>query len=148
MDRFCISVLLLCFVLMRGVRAQEPASTQKAAATALQFEIAQMGKDCPEANDTLTANHCLAAVEAKTNADFRTFYDSLQSLLRSDFEAAAELNESQAQWEKYSASACEAISAFYLTASIRASAVARCHIQLARSRMQDLDALYNTTLHH
>ena len=79
---------------------------------------------------------------------FRPFYDSLRNLLSADPAAAQQLDSSQAAWEQYSKSACGAVDTFYRSGTIRASAVTSCHIQLMRSRMRDLDALYNTTLHH
>ena len=127
---------------------QNPASYQNRAATALQFETGQIGKDCRDAKNTLESNSCLSAVVEKTKSNFRVFYESLHSLLNPDPDAARQLETSQAQWEKYSTSACDAIDAFYRSGSIRASAVTACHIQLTRSRMHDLDVLYNTTLHH
>jgi hypothetical protein len=51
------------------------------------------------------------------------------------------------EWEHYAQKACDAIDSFHPGATIGQSAIAICRIQLTRSRMQDLDVLYYTTLH-
>ena len=139
--------VLLLFGVICPLSGQQPASYQKKAAAALQFEVDQIGKDCPDAKTTLEQNSCMAGVEQKATADFQAFYESLRSLLGPNSEAVKQLDSSQAQWEKYSKQACDAIDTFYRDGSIRISAVMGCQIQLRRSRMQDLDVLYNTTLH-
>lgn len=117
------------------------------ASTALQFEIAQIGRDCANARNTLEINSCFGTVAGKTQSNFRVFYDSLRSLLNPGSEAAQQLDTSQAQWEKYSNSACDAVYAFYRDGTIRTAKAIGCRILLTRSRMQNLDALYDTVLH-
>ncbi len=135
-------------LLLSPVRGQDPVSHQKRAAAALRYELVQMGNDCNQAKNTVEINSCLSAVAKKTQDNFHAFYESLRSLLSLRPEAVRRIDSSQDLWEKYSNSACDAIDTFYRDGSIRVSAVIGCHIQLTRSRMQDLDALYNTTLHH
>ena len=120
---------------------------QKTAAAALQFEIAQIGKDCGKAQTTLEINSCLLSVAEKTESNFRALYGSLRSLLNTEPETARQLDDSEAQWVKYSTSACDAVDSFYSSGSIRVAAVTGCRIQLTRSRMQDLNALYFSVLH-
>jgi len=67
--------------------------------------------------------------------------------LSQNAEAAGQLDSSQQQWELYTQKACDAIDSFSRGGTIRFSAVEKCRIQLTRSRMQDLNALYNTALH-
>jgi uncharacterized protein YecT (DUF1311 family) len=147
MNRPYLSLALSFFTALSLLRGQDSDSYQRRAATALQFETAQMGKDCGEAKTTPEINSCMFGVEEKTNTNFNTFYEALRSLLTPDSDAARQLDSSQELWAKYSASACDAIDAFYRSGSIRVSAVTGCRIQLTRSRMQDLNALYYISLH-
>ncbi|MBV9610899.1 MAG: DUF1311 domain-containing protein [Acidobacteriaceae bacterium] len=132
---------------MCPLRGEDPASYQNTAATALKFEMAQIGRDCGSANTTLEINGCLSRVEETSQRNFRAFYDSLRKLLNRAAGAAQQLDSSQANWEKYSTSACDAVYAFYRDGSIRNAKAIGCRIQLTRSRMQDLNALYDTVLH-
>ncbi len=86
-------------------------------------------------------------VEQQTRTDFAAFYQSLHSLLQPSGEAISQLDSSQELWEHYAQKACEAVDSFYHDGTIRFSEVAKCRIQLTRSRMQDLDVLYFTVLH-
>lgn len=147
MSRLRLFGAFLFALMLCPLRGEDAASYQKTAATALQFEIAQIGKDCGNAKNTLEINSCLVSVAEKTQSNFRVFYGSLRSLLKPGLDAAQQLDASQAQWEKYSTSACDAVDNFYRSGSIRIAAVTGCRIQLTRSRMQDLNALYGTVLH-
>jgi uncharacterized protein YecT (DUF1311 family) len=146
MSRLHLFNLFLLGLTLCPLRGQDAASDQKTAAAALQFEAAQIGNDCGNAKNT-EINSCLTTVAEKTQSNFRVFYGSLRSLLKPGSDAAQQLDSSQAQWEKYSSSACGAVDSFYRSGSIRIAAVTGCHIQLMRSRMQDLNALYITVLH-
>jgi uncharacterized protein YecT (DUF1311 family) len=143
MKYFILSALLLL-----PVRAQLPDSYQKNAQTALQSQVSQIGKDCPDAKTTIEENGCIGGVGKKTKADFEAFYASLRALLSQKADAVSQLADSQDQWERYAQKACNAIDSFSQGGTIRFSAGEKCRIQLTRSRMQDLNALYNTTLHH
>lgn len=123
-------------------------SYQSKAHDALQSQVGQIGKDCPTAKTTLEENSCIAEVGQKTKADFDTFYENLRALLSQKSDAVSQLDSSQQDWERYAQKACNAVDSFSSGGTIRFSAVERCRIQLTRSRMQDLDALYETVLHH
>jgi uncharacterized protein YecT (DUF1311 family) len=142
--KYCI---LFAFLLL-PVRAQLPDSYQKNAQAALQSQVSQIGKDCPDAKTTVEENGCIVTVGKKTAADFEAFYGSLRALLSQNADAVSQLGVSQAGWERYAQMACNAIDSLSQGGTIRFSAVERCRIQLTRSRMQDLNALYGTTLHH
>ena len=107
-----------------------------------------MVKDCPDAKTTVEENGCILAVGKKTKADFEVFYASLRALLSQNADAVSQLAGSQDQWERYAQEACNAIDSFTQGTTVRFSAGERCQIQLTRSRMQDLNALYETTLRH
>lgn len=128
--------------------APSTSTDQSKARTALAFQVSQIGKDCPDAKTTVDANRCLMTVEQKAGMDFADFLGSLRSLLQKDKEAIRQLDASQAQWARYIQTACDAIDDFYRDGTIRQAAVFRCRIQLTRSRMRDLNALYYTTLNN
>jgi uncharacterized protein YecT (DUF1311 family) len=139
---------LLFHLELRTLPAQSPQSDQSKAQAALHSQVSQIGKDCPNAKNTVEENSCIATVLQQTNSDFAVYYGRLRSLLRQSGEAAQQLDESQEEWEHYAQKACDAIDSFYREGTIRTSAVASCRIQLRRSRMRDLDALYYMPLHH
>jgi uncharacterized protein YecT (DUF1311 family) len=141
------NVFLLFAVTLCPLRGEDAASYQKTAAGALQFETAQIGKDCGTAKNTVEINSCLTTVAEKTQSNLRVFYGSLRNLLNTGTDASQQLDSSQAQWDRYLSSACDAVDNFYRTGTIRIAAVTGCRIQLMRSRMQDLNALYFTVLH-
>jgi uncharacterized protein YecT (DUF1311 family) len=145
--KWCL-FLLLSHLELRPLQAQSPSSDQSKAKVALRSQVSQIGNDCPNAKTTMEENSCISMAEQQTKRDFATFYGSLRSLLRQSAEAGDQLNSSQEYWEHYAQKACEAIDSVSRRGTIHPSAVAACRIQLTRSRMQDLDALYNTTLHH
>jgi uncharacterized protein YecT (DUF1311 family) len=58
------------------------------------------------------------------------------------------LDDAQSEWLAYRQKTCGAIELFFAGGSGQAGFVARCQIQLTRSRMKDLDAIYNFPLHH
>jgi uncharacterized protein YecT (DUF1311 family) len=145
--KYCLFLLLFLLDLSQ-LPAQQPASDQRKAAEALHAQVSQIGKDCPNAKNTMEENSCISTVGQQTRNDFGIFYGSLRSLVSKSADAVAQLDSSQQEWERYEQKACDAIDSFYRGGTIRTSAVASCGIQLTRSRMQDLDALYYMPLHH
>jgi|SRR5450432_777419 uncharacterized protein YecT (DUF1311 family) len=141
----CTALFLL--QVLCPVRAQSQVADQRKAQTALHFQVSQIGKDCPDPKTTVEENGCVGKVEQKTKDDLASFLAGLRSLLQGDAGAVDRLDASQEQWQHYMQKACEAIDYFFRDGTIRSSAVTRCRIQLTRSRMQDLDVLYNSTLH-
>jgi uncharacterized protein YecT (DUF1311 family) len=139
---------------MRGVvwalllMVQNPAADQKKAQAALQSQTGRIGKDCPDAGTTMAINSCMTDVEKQTEADFALFLSSLRSLLKASAPALAKFETSQTVWEKYRASACDAVGTLYDGGTIKYSSVEGCKVRLTRSRMQDLNDLYYDTLHN
>jgi uncharacterized protein YecT (DUF1311 family) len=147
MRRVLIGAALL-FHSSANLAGQSPAASQQAAQAALQFEQSQIGHDCPEAVTTVDINACIAEVEAKTKGNVAAFVSALRSLLKAEAEAVNRLDRSQELWERYARMQCEAIDDFFRTGTIRFSAATGCRIELARSRMRDLDNIYYVTLHN
>jgi uncharacterized protein YecT (DUF1311 family) len=142
----CLLCLLLVHQDLTLLQAQSPSADQNKAKAALHSQVSQIGKDCLDAKTTAEGNNCYSLVEQQTRTDFVAFYGSLHSLLQGS-PAIGQLDSSQEEWEHYAQKACDAIDSFYHDGTIRQSAVLICRIQLRRSRMQDLDALYYTSLH-
>ena len=126
--------------------AQNPAIHQKAAQAALQS--LQRADDCGNVKSTAEADACIVDVQRQIEKGLGTFLHSLQSLLASDSASVARLRGSEDYWLKDRDKTCDAIDHLSQGGSIRVSAVTRCHIQLIRSRMLDLDAIYHSVLHN
>ena len=58
------------------------------------------------------------------------------------------LRDSQQAWLNYRQKQCEAVFDFWRSGTVAPSAELRCKIELTRSRMRDLDSLYEMPLHH
>lgn len=149
MSRRIIAFFFGLLLPLHVVSAQAPEKkllpAQNAAAAALNAQMSQEGHDCPEAKSQHDWNICLDKVALATRKDFETFYRSLESLLNGA--NVQKLRESQEQWNKYRDTACEAVDTLWDGGSGRNAATARCTIHLTRSRIKDLDALYDTVLH-
>ena len=64
--KMCIIVLLLLSAgVVQALSAQDRVSDQKKAQSALQDEVKQIGKDCPNTETTIEINSCIAEVEVK-----------------------------------------------------------------------------------
>jgi uncharacterized protein YecT (DUF1311 family) len=126
--------------------AQSPLQYQKAANDALASQLQREGKDCRDSRDTTTDNQCIGQAASQTEKDFMTFYQNLKALL--DEQARKDLEQAEQDWLSYRKKSCDAINQFFRDGSARFALVTRCEIQLTRSRMKDLDYLYNLPLHH
>jgi uncharacterized protein YecT (DUF1311 family) len=140
-------LLLSVLALSLSLFAQNPQQRQNTARAALQSEMVQEGKDCPDAKSQFALNICIEQVWGASQRDFNIFYENLFSLLAPDPTNQKALQTAQEQWLTYRALSCAAIDDLYRGGTIRPSAVTRCEIQLTRSRMRDLDSLYQTVLH-
>jgi uncharacterized protein YecT (DUF1311 family) len=139
---------LFSFLVARsGSTAQGPAQLQAAARAALQSQMSQEGKDCPDARTQYDQNTCIGQVLAATNHDFEIFYQNLLFQLAPNPSNQENLKRAQKQWEAYREDTCNAIDELYKGGTIRSSAVTGCEVQLTRSRMRDLNNIYATVLH-
>lgn len=87
-----------------------------------------------------------AKCSSQTEKDFSTFYENLRAIL--DESSQKNLQDGQAKWVAYRDITCQAIDDLFREGTARAGKVARCKIQLTRSRMKDLDAIYYLPLHN
>ena len=121
----------------------KPTECQRAAKMAFDAEMARNGKDCLGVTTTTDENDCQVEALRATERNFAAFLDALEGLVgRSPVEA------SQQAWLNYRAKQCDAIFDFFTPGTIGPSARTRCKINLTRSRMRDLDELFESTLHH
>jgi uncharacterized protein YecT (DUF1311 family) len=146
MARISILWIFSMLSLVPAATAQSPLQHQKAANEALRSQLSKEGKDCQEARDNSEDKACIGEVLQQTERDFGVFYDNLEALL--DSPGRANLEQAQREWLGYRQKSCSAIDEFFREGSARAGMTTRCEIQLTRSRMKDLDALYNLPLHH
>jgi uncharacterized protein YecT (DUF1311 family) len=146
MVKTSITCLICTLLFAFAAGAQTPLQHQKAANEALQSQLSKERKDCLEARDNYEDKVCISQVAQQTESDFATFYQNLKELL--DSTGQTSLEQAQQEWIVYRDRTCKAIDEFLRDGSARVGMVARCEIQLARSRMKDLDAIYNLPLHH
>ena len=116
---------------------------QKAARAAFDAETARIGKDCLDVTNQRDDNICLDKAAAATERNFAGFYSALEGIVGS-----AGLRDSQQAWADYRKKQCDAIFDFWRAGTIAPSASLRCDIELTRSRMRDLEGLYDVPLHH
>ena len=124
-------------------RCASPVECQKAANAAFAAEQARVGKDCISAHNQREDTACALDAADTTERNLSSFYTALQGIVGSDA-----LRDSQRAWLNYRKKQCDAIYAFFKGGTIAPSARTRCEIELARSRMRDLDELFDVQLHH
>ncbi|HEY2378982.1 MAG TPA: lysozyme inhibitor LprI family protein [Gemmatimonadaceae bacterium] len=86
---------------------------------------------------------CVGAALDTTERNFGAFYGALENFVGGDAVRGA-----QTMWLDYRKKQCEGIFNFFRRGTIAPSARIRCEIALTRSRMRDLDALFDVQLHH
>lgn len=136
---------LICLL---SVNAQSLPTHQKAANDALQSQFSQEGKDCQDARNNYEDEFCITEIATQTEKDFSIFYENLEAILNLNPTNQKNLEDAQAKWVVYRDATCQAIDNFFQQGTARVGMVARCEIQVTRSRMKDLDAIYNLPLHH
>ena len=124
-------------------RCSTPVECQKAANAAFAAEAARIGKDCRGARNQREDTACEREAADTTERNLSDFYTALEGIVGSDA-----LSGSHQAWLTYRKRQCDAIFAFYGRGTIAPSAQIRCQIALARSRMRDLDGLFDVQLHH
>ena len=123
----------------------------------LAFE-AEMNHDvgsCPEAQTVTDRDICLNDARIETYKNYKQFFDALrEALIQSspDDANALALDGAEMAWEKYRASACDAMVKVYDVGTVKhpgaaePSSKTRCLITLTRSRLRDLRDMYASTL--
>jgi uncharacterized protein YecT (DUF1311 family) len=147
-------LLLLLLGYSRNGGAQD-GKQQRIANFAYEAEMAHEVGACPEAQTVTDRDVCLNDARVETYKNYSQFFDALrEALIQSspnDANALA-LDGTEAVWEKYRVTACDAMVKVYDLGTIKhpgstePSARTRCLITLTRSRMRDLKQLYEPTL--
>jgi uncharacterized protein YecT (DUF1311 family) len=151
-----LKTILAVLLLLGGSRlfAQEGAP-QHAAQLAYDAEMAEVGHDCPDQLTLEDRNECLNDVRVQTYKNFDAFLMALREALINESpndSNALTLDATERSFEKYRTEACDAVSNVYDVGTIKhpgstqPNARTRCLIYLTRSRMRDLDHLYDQTL--
>lgn len=116
---------------------------QRTANAAFGAEMARVGRDCTNVRNQREEDSCESEAAAGTERNFSVFYSALESIVGSDA-----LDDSEQAWLDYRKKQCVAVFDFFRPGTIAPSAALRCKVELTRSRMRDLDSLFETALHH
>jgi uncharacterized protein YecT (DUF1311 family) len=138
---------------------------QAQAKAAYESEMArEKAGDCPNADNTRAIVGCLADEIATTTANFKAFTGAIRSVLSlegadakdtilgptgqtpSREEVLRAFDDAASAWDKYSKAQCDAIYGLYRGGTYTKVAGASCELLLLRSRMREMDRLYNDAL--
>ena len=149
-----IFVLSVFFGGIASARAQNGAP-QRAARSAYDAEMAEVGNECQDAITLTDRNICLENIRTQSYKNFEAFFAALREALidesPNDSNALA-LDAAERAWEKDRTATCDAVSNVYDVGtpkhpgSPEPNARIRCLIDITRSRMRDLMRLYGPTL--
>jgi uncharacterized protein YecT (DUF1311 family) len=120
-----------------------PAECRRRARMAFDSEMARVGKECVGIKTQHDDTMCQGEAAAATDRNLTVFVDALEGIV-----GTGALRASQQAWSSYRKAQCDAVFDFFHAGTIAPSARARCDIELARSRMRDLNVLYDGPLHH
>ncbi|MGH9351389.1 MAG: lysozyme inhibitor LprI family protein, partial [Terriglobia bacterium] len=124
--------------------------------------------DCPKARTTYDQDVCLGKVIDRTLANYKDFSGALRSLLGqknpltagvenmtgptgkplTEEEQVKEFDQAEAAWETYRKAQCSAAYDLFKSGTIAPVMGGICELKLIRSRMTDLDDIYEMTLRH
>jgi uncharacterized protein YecT (DUF1311 family) len=128
---------------------------QRIADLAFQAEMNHDTGACPEAQTVTDRDVCLNDARVETYKNFQQFFDALREALIQNSpndDNALALDGTETAFEKYRASACDALVRVYDVGTVKhpgaaePSSKTRCLITLTRSRMRDLRDMYASTL--
>ncbi|HEV2417452.1 MAG TPA: lysozyme inhibitor LprI family protein [Terriglobia bacterium] len=149
---------------------QQRSQLQQQAKAAFDHEMArQKAGDCPHARSTYDENICLGKAIHATLANYQSFSGALCSLLGQKNpmmdastrdmigptgkpltaeQMTKEFDQVEAEWERYRKAQCSAAYDLFKGGTIAPSMGGLCELKLIRSRMADLNYIYDMTLHH
>jgi uncharacterized protein YecT (DUF1311 family) len=131
-----------------GEQPEQPAcgtavACQQIAKSAFDAEMARVGRDCLTAQNQREENSCQQAAESTTARNYAAFSTAVEAIIGDTIWRKA--NDA---WTLYRKRQCDAVFDFYSPGTIAPSARSRCMVEVTRSRMRDLNSLYETPLHH
>lgn len=141
---------------------------QQQANSAFQQEMArEKVVDCPDARTTYAEEMCLSKAIQTTEASYKAFSGAIRALLdqKNPFvtntdlggpsgkslpaeSLVKEFDQTEAEWNTYRKTQCSAAYDLFKGGTIAPVMGGRCEIKLIRSRMTDLNSIYDMTLHH
>lgn len=149
---------------------QQRSQLQQQAKAAFDREMArQKAGDCPHVRSTYDENICLGKAIHTTLANYQSFSGALRSLLDQKNpmmgaglgdmigptgkpltaeQMTKEFDQVEAEWETYRKAQCSAAYDLFKGGTVAPSMGGLCELKLIRSRMTDLNSVYDMTLHH
>lgn len=142
---------------------------QHQAGAAYQREMARKkAGGCPDARTTYAEVMCLGKADQAAGEDYKSFSGAIRALLgqknpfAANTEAFAgptgkslsseslvkEFDQTEAEWETYRKTQCSAAYDLFKGGTIAPVMEGSCDLTLIRSRMADLNSIYDMTLHH
>jgi uncharacterized protein YecT (DUF1311 family) len=138
---------------------------QSQAKAAYEREMArEKAGDCPNADNTRANVECLGNEISTTTANFKAFTGAIRSVLNlegvdakdtmlgptgqtpSREEVLRAFDDASSAWDKYSKAQCDAIYGLYKGGTYTNVAGEGCQLMLLRSRMREMNALYDGPL--
>lgn len=149
---------------------QQRSQLQQQAKAAFNHEMARKkAGDCPDARTTYDEVMCLSKSIQTAEANFKAFSGAIRALLGQKYpmmgasardmigptgkpltaeQMTKEFDQAEANWEAYRKTQCGAAYDLFKGGTIAPVMGARCDLTLIRSRMADLNSVYDMTLHH
>lgn len=118
-----------------------PVDCQRVAARVLAAELAR--PICDRTQNQFEQNMCIGPAVDTTNRNLAAFVTALETIV-----GQKAVQESQKAWLDYRKSQCDAVFELISPGTRAAAAQGLCEISLARSRMRDLDDIFDVPLHH
>jgi uncharacterized protein YecT (DUF1311 family) len=127
-------------------------------------KAAEKAGDCPNADNTRAIVECLGDEISTTTENFKAFTGAIRSILSlegadakdtvfgptgqtpSRDEVLRAFDDASSAWDKYSKAQCDAISGLYKGGTFANVAGEGCQLLLLRSRMREMDAIYDAPL--
>lgn len=142
---------------------------QEQAGAAFKREMAhKKAGDCPDARTTYAKEMCLSKADQAAEGDYKSLSGAIRALLgqKNPFFANTDplvgpsgkplstadlvkgFDQAEAEWQAYRKTQCRAAYDLFKGGTIAPVMAGRCELRLIRSRMADLNSIYDMTLHH
>lgn len=102
-----------------------------------------LGELCKDMKSIQESNDCMENAALGVKREFNKYFAKLTEAIK-DEKAKTELRVAQDRWSEYRDKSCSAAFDFYSSGVMRAVMEFTCEIQLTRSRMKDLEAIYHS----
>ena len=116
---------------------------QRVAEQIFAAEMARTGRICVGATTQRDENACIRYATDTTDRNLASFVDALETIV-----GRPAVRDSEKAWLEYRSTQCQAVFDLFRPGTMAGAAQVRCEMRLARSRMRDLNELFETSLHH